>query len=63
MPKITIHADCGNAPKKLALSDLNVAFAESNVAVILEHFTGDIHWHVGFTDMRGKGAVARSWKR
>ena len=58
MPKITIHAACGNAPRKLVLRDLNVAFAAGNVAGILEHFIDDIRWQiVGEADLRGKEAV------
>lgn len=58
MTDFTIHADCGNYPKKLVLRDLNVAFAEGNVASILEHLTDDIRWQiVGEADLHGKKAV------
>lgn len=29
MSKITIHADCGNSPKKQSLKELNIAFARA----------------------------------
>ena len=58
MTKITIHADCGDAPKKQLLRDLNIAFAHADVETILACFSDDIHWHIiGEADMRGKAAV------
>lgn len=58
MVKFTINADCGNAPKKLALRDLHIAFAHADVAAILDHFTDDIHWQIiGEADLRGKEPV------
>ena len=43
MIKLTTHANCSNAPKKLLLSDLNIVFAHSDVEAILDHFTDNIH--------------------
>lgn len=61
MTKVTVHADCGNAPKKLVLRDLNIAFAKADVEGILDHFTDDIRWQmVGEADLRGKEAVRES---
>jgi len=58
MTKVTIHAACGNVPKKLLLRGLNIAFAKGDVAGILDHFTEDIRWQiVGEADLRGKEAV------
>lgn len=58
MTKLTIHADCGNAPKKLVLRDLNPAFVHSDVEAILDHLTDDIRWQIiGEADLRGKNAV------
>ncbi len=58
MPKITVHADCGNAPEKELLRDLNIAFANADVEGILDVFTDDIRWQiVGEADLRGKAAV------
>ena len=44
MPKITIHADCGDAPEKALLRDLNIAFANADVESILGFFSDDIRW-------------------
>lgn len=58
MLKVTINADCGNAPKALLLRDLNIAFARADVEDILDKFTEDIRWQiVGVADLRGKAAV------
>ncbi len=58
MTKLTIHADCNNAPEKHILRDLNIAFAHADVEAILNHFTDDIHWQiVGETDLRGNETV------
>lgn len=54
MPKITVHADCEDAPKKALLRDLNIAYAKSDVEAILDFFTDDIRWQiVGEFEMRG----------
>ncbi|MGF1504476.1 MAG: hypothetical protein ACFB51_04975 [Anaerolineae bacterium] len=34
MPSLSVGADCGNSPKKTFLRDLNIAFAEADVAAI-----------------------------
>lgn len=58
MLKITINADCGNAPKKLLLRDLNIAFARADVEGVLDKFTDDIRWQIiGEADLRGKAAA------
>ena len=58
MTRMTIHADCGNASKKLLLRDLNIAFAQGDVEGILDHFVDGIRWQViGDADLRGKEAV------
>ncbi len=59
MTKLTIHADCGNAPKKLLLRDLNIAFARGDVEAILDCLTEDVRWQIiGEADLRsGKEAV------
>ncbi|MDE2854071.1 MAG: nuclear transport factor 2 family protein [Chloroflexota bacterium] len=58
MTRITIHADCGGAPKKQLLRDLNIAFAKADVEGILEFFRDDIRWRImGEADLRGKEAV------
>ncbi len=58
MLKITVNADCDNAPKKLLLRDLNIAFARADVEGILDKFTDGIRWQIiGEADLRGKAAV------
>lgn len=54
MTKITVRADCADAPKKQLLRDLNIAFARADVEGILALFTDDISWRiVGEFEMRG----------
>ena len=61
MTRFTIHPDCGNAPGKLSLRDLNIAFAHADVEGILEHFAEDIHWQiVGQADLQGKDTVRKA---
>jgi len=43
MTKFIVKADCGNAPKKLAIRNLNEAFATGDAARIPESVTDDIH--------------------
>ena len=58
MPKITIQADCGDAPRKALLRDMNIAFAKADVEAILDCFTDDVGWRiVGETELRGKAAM------
>ncbi len=55
MVKLVIPEDCGNAPKKIILSDFTVAFAEGNEAVILDSFDDQVRWEmVGSTTINGK---------
>ena len=42
MTKITVNADCGNAPKKQILLDLNIAYARADIDAILENLSDDI---------------------
>ena len=46
MPKITVHADCENSPRKALLRDLNIAFAKADIGGILDLFTDDIRWRI-----------------
>lgn len=58
MPKITVNADCGDAPEKALLRDLNIAFAKADVEGILAYFTNDIRWQImGGIDLHGKEAA------
>lgn len=57
-PKITIHADCGDAPKKQLLRDLNIAFANADVEAIMAVLADDIHWRIiGEVELHGKAEV------
>ena len=61
--KLTIHADCGNAPRKLVLRDLNIAFAHSDLQAILDHFTDNIRWQIiRQTNLRSKETVRTALK-
>ena len=58
MPKITVHADCDNAPEKELLRDLNIAYVRADVEAILEKVSEDVSWQiVGQFEMRGKDEV------
>lgn len=53
-PKIIVEEDCGNAPKKLLLKELNIAFARGDVENILSYVTDDIVWEsVGEKQLKG----------
>jgi hypothetical protein len=63
MVKLVIPEDCGNAPKKIILSDFTVAFAEGNEAVILDSFDDQVRWEmVGSTTINGKKEAAVALK-
>ena len=60
MTKITINADCGDAPKTL-LRDLNIAFARADVEAILALMSDDVVWRmVGAGVSEGKDAVRQT---
>lgn len=53
--KLTIKPDCGNAPKKEFIKDLNIAFASNDIAFLLDSVTNDIRWTlVGDSIVEGK---------
>lgn len=55
MIKITVDADCGNAPKKEFLKELNIAFAKGNSNFLAECVTDHIIWNiVGDKKIEGK---------
>ena len=55
MTRITISADCGNAPKAQLIKDFNIAFAKGNIDAILSYFADDIYWEtVGRKSWSGK---------
>jgi hypothetical protein len=64
MIKITIHEDCGNAPKKLFLKDFIVAAASLDSAFIARNTTEDIRWNlVGDRCISGKQDVLTEFQR
>lgn len=46
MTKITVKADCGNAPKKEFLKEMNIAFAKGNSDFLTESVTDKIVWNI-----------------
>lgn len=59
MLKISVDEDCGNAPKRILLRDFEIAFAQNDVAHLLEQVAADIHWNrVGDKVIEGTEAMA-----
>lgn len=55
MIKITVSADCGNAPKKEFLKAINIAFAKGNSDFLTESVTDKIVWNIiGDKKIEGK---------
>ncbi|OWW23366.1 DNA-binding protein [Zobellia sp. OII3] len=46
MTKIISSTNCGNSPKMEFIKQLNIAFAEGNVAFLTENVTDDIVWNI-----------------
>ncbi|MCX2678734.1 nuclear transport factor 2 family protein [Galbibacter sp. EGI 63066] len=46
MIKITVTPDCGNAPKREFLKEINIAFAKGNSDFIIESVTDKIVWEI-----------------
>lgn len=44
--KVVFPVDCGNAPRKIVLKDLNIAFATHDLDFISEHITDNLHWNI-----------------
>lgn len=59
MTKIIFGSNCGNSPKMEFLKQLNIAFAEGNVAFLMENVTDDIIWNI-IGDKKIKGIEAFS---
>tara|TARA_R110000868_G_scaffold259361_5_gene517269 strand:+ start:24850 stop:25227 length:378 start_codon:yes stop_codon:yes gene_type:complete len=58
MTKITVRPDCGNAPKKDFLKEINIAFAKGNSDFLLERVTDKIVWNIiGDKKLEGKKKV------
>ena len=55
MTKITVSPDCGNAPKKEFLKEINIAFAQGNLDFLTESVTDKIVWNIiGDKKIEGK---------
>lgn len=55
MTKITVSADCGNAPKKEFLKEINIAFAKGNSGFLIDSVTDYIVWNIiGDKKIEGK---------
>ena len=64
MAILEMHADCGNAPKKNFIRDVNLAFVEENVDYLLEHTAEDIVWTMtGTQPITGKAAFRAELER
>jgi hypothetical protein len=60
MPKITIKESSGNAPKKLKLRDLNIAFIKGDIESLLGLMTDDIEWTmIGNKVVKGREEVRK----
>jgi hypothetical protein len=58
--KVNCKEDCGNAPRKQLIKDLNIAFAKGDVRTILDMLTENMQWDmVGDKIMNGKEEVAK----
>ncbi|GHO50519.1 hypothetical protein [Ktedonospora formicarum] len=64
MVMITVHEDCGNAPKKLFLKDFIVAAVSNDSAFVARKITDDILWNlVGRRCISGKQDVLTQLQR
>lgn len=55
MTKVIVETDCGNAPKKLILRDLNISFAEGDINFVSEIISDDCIWNrIGMQLIEGK---------
>lgn len=46
MGKISIQTDCGNAPRKLFIKDIYVAFANGNTDFLTNNIPQKIKWEI-----------------
>ena len=59
MTKIVVGTDCGNSPKMKFLRDFNIAFAQADMASLMDCVAEDIVWNmVGDRQIEGKVAFA-----
>ena len=63
MAKVNVQADCGNAPKKLFLRDITIAFTQTNASFILDGMADEVRWEmVGSRTFAGKAEVESALK-
>lgn len=63
MAKIQIQPDCGNAPRKLFLKELNIAFAKGDLDLIKDAIPDHINWDiVGQKSVTGKDGYLNALK-
>ncbi|MEH7884231.1 hypothetical protein V7654_07880 [Bacillus sp. JJ1609] len=61
--KVNSPKDCGNAPKKLQLQELTIAFASLEIDAIKVNISDDIVWEiVGEKPLQGKDSFLRKLK-
>jgi hypothetical protein len=64
MTKITVNADCGNAPKREFLKEINIAFAKGNSDFLAESVTDKIVWNIiGDKKIEGKEKFTEELKK
>lgn len=64
MTKITVSADCGNAPKREFLKEINIAFAKGNLDFLTESVTDQIVWNIiGDKKIEGKETFTEELKK
>lgn len=62
--KVVFPVDCGNAPRKIVLKNLNIAFATHDADFISEHIIDDLHWNiVGNKFIQGKESLSAHLKQ
>lgn len=61
MVKIRIQPNCGNAPRKLFLKDVNVAFINGDIKFFMDNISDAISWEiVGQSFVTGKAIFLES---
>lgn len=62
--KIICPEDCGNAPKKYFLKEVNIAFVKNNLSFIMDNITDDFNWNIiGRKSIQGKERVVETLKQ
>ncbi|GIN57323.1 hypothetical protein J8TS2_16420 [Lederbergia ruris] len=62
--KIICPEDCGNAPKKYFLKEVNIAFAKNDLSFIKDNITDDFNWNIiGRKLIQGKESFVETLKQ